>query len=279
MRSFSDIIENIKALYGISDITDAELIVRLVVEGIIVLFFFFLYLYLIREKELSVKRVVFFFIAYVFVFAVIYILNLPLALDLMKVLGIFILLVPLFWCNDVKRKIYGKAENKKVNSAVKTERDKEALIGVIVEAVERLSKDKTGALITIENKDSLQEYVDRSSAVKLDAVLSAELLWTIFYEGTALHDGAVIIRDGKVAYASVQFDPTKRADLDKSYGMRHRAGLGVSEQTDSVTIIVSEETRKISICYDGTIYSDLEVSEIRQYLEDYAYPDIKQLDK
>jgi diadenylate cyclase len=113
-----------------------------------------------------------------------------------------------------------------------------------------LSKQKIGAIITFEKKDSLNDVI--KSGTILNAPVVPELLLTIFYEGTRLHDGAVIIRDDKILAASVYFTPTTRP-LTGKFGSRHRAAIGISEITDSVTVVVSEETGRISIAYDGEL--------------------------
>jgi diadenylate cyclase len=128
--------------------------------------------------------------------------------------------------------------------------DREAMYKKIETAVTTLSKQKIGALITFEKKDSFNEYI--KSGTILNAPVVPELLLTIFYEGTRLHDGAVIIRDDKILAASVYFTPTTRP-LTGKFGSRHRAAIGISEITDSVTVVVSEETGRISIAYDGEL--------------------------
>ncbi|OPZ34154.1 MAG: DNA integrity scanning protein DisA [Tenericutes bacterium ADurb.BinA155] len=128
--------------------------------------------------------------------------------------------------------------------------DREAMYKKIETAVVTLSKQKIGAIITFEKKDSLNDVI--KSGTILNAPVVPELLLTIFYEGTRLHDGAVIIRDDKILAASVYFTPTTRP-LTGKFGSRHRAAIGISEITDSVTVVVSEETGRISIAYDGEL--------------------------
>ena len=132
--------------------------------------------------------------------------------------------------------------------------DKSGVIDEIDEAVRFLSNRGTGALITIVRKDDIlkaepNEPIIKQKGVALDAVVNAELLETIFYLGTRLHDGAVVIRDDKIIAGSVFYESTKRP-LTGKYGARHQAAMGISENSDAVTIIVSEENSKISICHD-----------------------------
>ena len=128
--------------------------------------------------------------------------------------------------------------------------DREAMYKKIEVAVITLSRQKVGALITFEKHDSLFDVM--KSGTFIDAPVSAELLQTIFYPGTRLHDGAVVIKDDKIIAASVYFTPTTRP-LTGKYGSRHRAAIGISEVCDAVTVVVSEETGRISIAYEGEL--------------------------
>lgn len=127
---------------------------------------------------------------------------------------------------------------------------KETLIKKLSDAVLDLSATRTGALITIERGDNLEDYIKSGQIV--DAPISSELLRTIFYEGTPLHDGAVIIREDVICAASVYFTPTVKA-LNGRYGARHRAAVGISETVDALTVVVSEETGRISFAIKGEL--------------------------
>ncbi len=148
-----------------------------------------------------------------------------------------------FLANIFKR---GKDSNNKGEELF----DREEVYQKVVAAVVNLSRSKIGALITFERCDDLSDQMKTGSM--LNAPVSAELLQTIFYPGTRLHDGAVIIRKDKIAAASVYFRPTTRP-LTGKFGSRHRAAYGISETTDSVTILVSEETGRISIAFQGEL--------------------------
>ena len=128
--------------------------------------------------------------------------------------------------------------------------DREAVYKKVESAVITLSRQKVGALITFEKRDSLDSVMKSGS--RIDAPVTAELLQTIFYPGTRLHDGAVVIRNDKIVAASVFFTPTTRP-LPGKYGSRHRAAIGISEICDAVTVVVSEETGRVSIAYEGEI--------------------------
>lgn len=143
--------------------------------------------------------------------------------------------------------------------------DREAVYRKAQSAVITMSKQKVGAIITFEKKDSLDEVM--KSGTRIDAPVSAELLQTIFYPGTRLHDGAVIIRNDMIAAASVYYTPTTRP-LTGKFGSRHRAAIGISETTDAVTVVVSEETGRISIAYEGELRT-VGPDEFLTVFEDY----------
>lgn len=127
---------------------------------------------------------------------------------------------------------------------------KEYILKEIVDAVTKLSETQTGALITFERSQSLIDYIN--TGTKINADINSELFNTIFWEGTPLHDGAVIIKDDRIICAAAFFPPTNQ-DLSPLYGARHRAAIGISEVTDAVTIVVSEETGTISLAINGEL--------------------------
>lgn len=139
---------------------------------------------------------------------------------------------------------------------------KDMLINELSEAVEQLAAEHTGALITIERDTSLDDYVKTGSILNSD--VSKEILTSIFVVGTPLHDGAVIIQGNKIAAAAAFFPPTEEW-LPSKYGARHRAAIGISEISDSITIIVSEETGLVSVAQDGRM-SLINVKELPAYL-------------
>jgi diadenylate cyclase len=129
-------------------------------------------------------------------------------------------------------------------------------IEAIVETAVTLSKKRVGALIAIERNDGLNQYVE--TAVPMDAAVTKELLGTIFYEGTPLHDGAAVIRGSRVAGAGCLFPLSENPELSKSMGTRHRAAIGITEECDAVTVVVSEETGSVSVCVGGEITTGLD---------------------
>ncbi|HYG58733.1 MAG TPA: diadenylate cyclase CdaA [Symbiobacteriaceae bacterium] len=138
------------------------------------------------------------------------------------------------------------------------------LIDQVVRATEILGRNKTGALIVIERETGLGEYID--SGIKLDATVTWELLTNIFVEKTPLHDGAVVIRANRAAAAACWLPLAEASVLPHDLGTRHRAGLAVTEQSDAVTIIVSEETGTISVAQGGKLIRHLDDKTLREML-------------
>lgn len=142
------------------------------------------------------------------------------------------------------------------------------MVSETVNACKEMSSTKTGALITIQQAQSLNDYV--RTGIRMDSVVSRELLGTIFQYGTPMHDGAVIIQGNKIACAAAYFPPTTK-DLPSKYGARHRAAVGISEITDSITIIVSEETGNISVAVNGQL-TQYKPEGLQRYLTNVLLP-------
>ena len=138
-------------------------------------------------------------------------------------------------------------------------------IDKIVDAVEQMSKEKTGALIVFEKETNLGEIIH--TGVTINAEISKELIVNIFVPDTPLHDGAVIIKDNKIVAASCILPITDREGLDRSYGTRHRAGIGLSEMSDAIIVIVSEETGKISLVVNGKIIGNIQPDVLKKELK------------
>lgn len=138
----------------------------------------------------------------------------------------------------------------------------EKTIAEIAKACVEMGKTRTGALIVIEKKESLKDY--ERTGIEVDGVVTNQLLINIFEHNTPLHDGAVIVRGNRVTYATCYLPLSDNLDLSKELGTRHRAGVGISEVTDSMTVIVSEETGKISIAYEGELQRNLSAEELKE---------------
>ena len=145
-------------------------------------------------------------------------------------------------------------------------RKSDQLIELLVQSASALSKKRIGAIIAIERLSGLAAIVE--TGVALDAKLSAELLNTIFWPGSALHDMGVIVRQGRVVAAGCQFPLAETIDLERGLGSRHRAALGLSEESDAIVVVVSEETGIISVAHDGRLLRTLTPESLRDILYD-----------
>lgn len=143
------------------------------------------------------------------------------------------------------------------------------LISEVIKAVEQMSERRTGGLIVFEGATGLAEFIDRGVAV--DGEVSAELLTTIFFPNTALHDGAVIIAGNRVAAASCVLPLTQRELTDSQLGTRHRAAIGITEQADALSVVVSEETGAISVARNGRLLR-IDAGRLRTLLADFFRP-------
>ena len=140
----------------------------------------------------------------------------------------------------------------------------ERLFDLLAQACHRLSDRRLGALVVLERETGLQEYID--TGVELDSVVSVELLMAIFSPATPLHDGAVVIRHGRVAAAGCVLPLSAALGAEWQLGTRHRAALGITEQTDAVAVIVSEETGIISVSNGGRMVRNLDDNKMRRIL-------------
>lgn len=146
----------------------------------------------------------------------------------------------------------------------KYERYSDRTINEIVRAIFEMAKTKTGALIVIERDIDLNEY--ERTGIIIDSVISSQLLINIFEHNTPLHDGAIIIRGNRIVAATCYLPLSDNMQLSKELGTRHRAGVGISEVTDSITIIVSEETGKVSIASEGSLERSVDGETLKEYL-------------
>ncbi len=137
-------------------------------------------------------------------------------------------------------------------------------INEIARACEEMGRVKTGALIVIEQEQSLADY--ERTGIDVDGIVTSQLLINIFEKNTPLHDGAVIVRGNRVTSATCYLPLSDNMELPKDLGTRHRAGIGISEATDSMTVIVSEETGMISVAYQGHLTSGLNAESLKEML-------------
>lgn len=208
----------------------------------------------------------FYFIAYFFNMSVIlWVFN--------KTLGLGITALVIVFQPELRKALEQIGTNKVIRNIIpfddsrnKNVRFTDRSLNEIVKASEELAKAKTGALIVIEREINLYDY--ERTGINIDAAISSQLLINIFEHNTPLHDGAVIVRDDRVAAATCYLPLTDNMKLSKELGTRHRAAVGISEQTDSLTIVVSEETGKISIAAGGMLLRNIDGQLLRKKLKE-----------
>jgi diadenylate cyclase len=149
-------------------------------------------------------------------------------------------------------------------TANQEEENQEKLVESIAKAVDYMAKRRIGALISVERETGLNDYIE--TGIQLDSKISSELLINIFIPNTPLHDGAVIIQKNCVAAAACYLPLSESPFISKELGTRHRAALGISEVTDSITIIVSEETGSVSLTKNGELHRDLKAEAFKDML-------------
>jgi uncharacterized protein (TIGR00159 family) len=186
-----------------------------------------------------------------------------------------ILIIVVVFQNDIRRGLQRVGSRAWFGGLVRTQESK--LIDAVVEAATDLARHRIGALITFEQDANLDEFVGVHKGHVIDAQVTRELLVTLFIpEGVnKLHDGSVIIRNYRIAKAGVFFPMPEGRVVDDSFGSRHRAALGITEETDAVVVIVSEERGTISFCFNGNIASNLDGAKLRTMLEAIFSPKVR----
>lgn len=249
--------------FGIMDAVDILLLAAL---------FFFVYRFAQKRRstKLIIGVILFFFIMYVV--GTMDMVALDFVVGDFRQLGLIALLI-IFQpeLRSALEKIGGvKVFNFQHSHTDKTDVSAHYVIESVCRAAQKLSLAGHGALIVIERKNSLSDYKHTGSAI--DAVISPDMLCSIFYKGTALHDGAVIIRDGRIDTAACVLPMTSRVDIDSELGTRHRAAIGTTELTDAVVVVVSEETGNISLSIDGELQRGFTYSSLRAALKEILIP-------
>ena len=216
-------------------------------------------------------------LAMVFVlYIVAQVLQLVTVLNIMGALiSSMILIIVVVFQNDIRRGLQRVGSRAWFGGLARTQESK--LIDAVVEAATDLARHRIGALITFEQDANLDEFVGVHKGHVLDAQVTRELLVTLFIpEGVnKLHDGSVIIRNYRIAKAGVFFPMPEGRVMDDSFGSRHRAALGITEETDAVVVIVSEERGTISFCFNGNIASNLDGLKLRTMLEAIFSPKVR----
>lgn len=148
--------------------------------------------------------------------------------------------------------------------------EREKVVYEIINAMESLKKDRIGALIVIERDNSLTEYIQKSKKIYAD--ISSDLLVSIFFPNNPLHDGGVIIQGDKITSAGAVFPTSDNLKISKRLGTRHRAALGISETGDSISLVVSEETGRLSVAINGELHYNLTLDEVKMMLLEELRP-------
>lgn len=235
---------------------------KLIVDAYViwVMVFFFMKFLVTNKKILSV------ILSFVFIYIIAYFANYfgiivsSIILDYLTEwlpIALIVVMAP-----DLRRSIenFWKADTKRDNIVMGSEKTKQN----IVDAAMFLSSQQIGALMTIEKHNTLDQYADR--AIQMNSIVSKEILINIFTPNTPLHDGAVIIRGDQILCAGAYFVLSDNQNFDKTMGSRHRAGLGISEVSDSLTIIVSEETGSVSIAVEGIMLKLNDRDKLMEYI-------------
>ena len=241
--------------------------VSTIVEILLIAFVIYKFLVWIKNtRAWSLLRgifyiIVFVIIAYVFQFSVILWI-------LQHISGIAVIAIVIIFQDEIRNAIEHLGRQKIFSKLLpdlnKYQRSSDNAINKIIEAAFRMGRVKTGALMVIEQGESL-EHIEKTG-IALNAEVSAELLINIFEKNTPLHDGAVMIVGDKIKCATAYLPLSDNFNISKSLGTRHRAALGISEVSDAIVIVVSEETGKVSYCYRGNITEMENEKELKKVL-------------
>jgi uncharacterized protein (TIGR00159 family) len=186
-----------------------------------------------------------------------------LRLILENFLGSAVILMVILFQNDIRRALarVGRGVFPSVSA-----QEESQIVEEVVRAAQTLAERRVGALIVLERDTQLDDQIEAGTPI--DAAVSKELLTSIFLPYSPLHDGAVLIQRGRMAYAGCILPLTARVDLPEGFGTRHRAGVGITEETDAVVVVVSEETASISVVMSGEIARNLDPPQLRVILRD-----------
>lgn len=179
-----------------------------------------------------------------------------------RILSVVVLALVIVFQPELRRGLIRLGQNPLVEMFIKSDSQ---IIEQVTRAVTRLAKQKIGALIAIEREIGIRSIIERG--VSLDAEVNSALIETIFWPGSALHDGAITIKDNRIAAAGCLFPLTDNPKISKRLGTRHRAALGIAEESDAIAIVVSEETGAISVCFQGKLHQDIGPEGLTAFLQ------------
>lgn len=194
------------------------------------------------------------------------ILDMTLLGSLFRVIGdVFVLAVIILFQPEIRRLLLVIGQNPLIRRFF-TQKAAEPVVDEVMDAIMDLKQSRTGALIAIERTTGLRSYVETGALIQ--ARISSELLQTIFYEKNPLHDGAVIIRSNRIEAARCILPVSTSMQLSPHLGLRHRSAIGLSETTDALVVVISEETGRVSIALNGEMTVDVAPDRLREYLTD-----------
>lgn len=242
-------------------------IVLLVFDILLVLALIILITKVLKIK-FKAKKLILFILAVAGVYGVTFFLDLRISLAILKVIAFWAVgILVIVYSQEIKRAFELGLHTNVKESVYHSEKEKMDVVNIIVNSACYLKERKIGALISIERNDSLDTFIDK--AIYIKGNITEELLTSLFFVGSATHDGAVIIRKNNIMCAGAYLPSTDKYDIPKNLGTRHRAAIGLSEKYDAVTVIVSEETGQISLTVDGTIQLDLTPDRLKDLLAQY----------
>ncbi len=144
-------------------------------------------------------------------------------------------------------------------------------VDAVVQATDQLAQQRTGGIIAIERAVDIHQ--ETGSGVLVDSALTSEMLNSIFFPNSPMHDGGVVVRGNRIMYAACIFPLTRRIDINNSLGTRHRAAIGLSEETDAIVVLVSEETGDIAYCHNGALHRQVSLKQLKDFLVDQLKSD------
>jgi len=268
--------EQLQSLLGVSGLSWASFLLQVLIIGF---FLWFAYKKLIQNSpaEKTVKGILFFLMLIWLISEAFSLFHLRILSALLKNLIIlFLLSFVVIFQPELRRLMARFGNNLSWDAWSHKKRKKEGkdLVNLLMQTISYWRVHKTGALIVFENQEPLDMAL--TGGVSLDAVLSAELLINIFFVNTPLHDGAVLIRGKRIVSAGVILPLSTTPDLSWRYGTRHRAAIGLSETTDALCLVVSEETGDVSLIKNGTVNTFSDMDELDKKLNAFLMPLIYQ---
>lgn len=228
---------------------------------IVAIFFYWIYVFL---KETRAMRILYGLFFLLILMALGKLLDLVLLNWILKsLMTVIVVAIPIVFQPELRAALEKLGRTKLLGELSFSKKDNDQVINELLTAVHMLSKQKIGALIVLKRHDGLREYID--NGIEVDATVSAEILSSIFFPKSPLHDGAVIIRGDKIVSASSVL-PVSQVNLGGNLGTRHKAALGVTEDSDALVLVVSEETGNISLAIGGKIETKMSEERLKNRL-------------